>query len=110
MIPIDTAAPSHRIQHGYPHGIRLQTKIPCHTAICVTAKARSSQVADDATRSMVVPAVTAGILFAGITSSRIAGITDGTRLPAVCLAVLENKIAVFAPRNRRDTCARLNSD
>lgn len=69
-----------------------------------------SQVADDAARSVIVPAVAAGILLARETSARIAGIADGTRPPAVILAILEDEVAVFAPRNRGDDGARLHSD
>lgn len=69
-----------------------------------------SQVADDAARSVIVPAVAAGILLARETSARIAGIADGTRPPAVILAILEDEVAVFASRNRGDDGARLHSD
>src|SRR5262245_24186443 len=71
---------------------------------------RASQIADDAARSVIVPAVAAGILLAREASARIAGIADGTRLPAVLRAIIEDVVAVFASRNRGDDGARLHGD
>lgn len=67
-----------------------------------------SHVADDAARSVIVPAVAAGIFLARKTSSRIAGIADGTRFPAVCLTIRENKVTIFTSRNRGDDGTRLH--
>lgn len=52
----------------------------------------------------------ARILFAGITSTRITRIADGTWFPAVIRAILEDEVAVITPRKCRDDGVRVRSD
>ena len=76
---------------------------------CASAP-RTSQIANSPIEDGIVPAVAAGILVARITNARCTGSAGGTRPSAVCLAIIENGVAVFAPRNRGDNRVRPDSD
>jgi hypothetical protein len=58
----------------------------------------------------IVPAVAAGILIARVTDACCACSAGGARPSAVCRAIFEKSVAVFAPRDRGNDGDRLHSD
>lgn len=91
--------------------MRLMADLPSAEVVSTATPAPTpSHITDDAARGVIVPAVATGILFTGVAPASIASITDGSWLPAVICAIVEDPIAVLARRDRRDDGVRLHSD